>query len=483
MLVELGLVEQRYAAVREVLEGASVTDVACRNGVARQTVHDWLRKYATGGMAALVDRSSKPLSCAHQIPPAVEARIVELRREHPGWGPRTILHRLEREGVSPLPGRSSVHRALLRHGLIEPGKRRRRREDYRRWERGRAMELWQMDVVGRIVLADGTELHAITGVDDHSRFCVCARLVARATARPVCDALAYAMRAHGVPDQILTDNGKVFTARFGPGPGPVLFDRVCQDNGIRHLLTAPYSPTTTGKVERFHRTMRDEWVRPNHRVFETIVEAQASLDAWVEHYNLERPHQSLGMEPPVERFRLAQARNEVVDTNDRPEPVGVPAVRPAGVTRWVDQAGRISLARVTYRVGATFAGECVEVVCHRGLVEIIHAGVVVATHAQRHKPSEKPPRAAGALRARQATAGIAVLRIVDATGNVSFAGTSYRAGRSWARTTIEVSIVAGSVQLAKDGKVIRVHPIRHDRSKELGAFASPKGRPRRAAQR
>lgn len=306
MIVELGLVEQRYAAVREVLEGASVTDVARRNGVARQTVHEWLKKYATGGMAALVDRSSKPLSCAHQIPAAVEARIVELRRAHPQWGPRTILDRLGKECVSPLPGRSSVHRALLRHGLIEPGRRRRRREDYKRWERGRAMDLWQMDVVGRIFLADGTELHAVTGVDDHSRFCVCARLVARATARPVCDALAWAMRAHGVPDQILTDNGKVFTARFGQGPGPVLFDRVCHDNGIRHLLTAPYSPTTTGKVERFHRTLRAEWVRPNDRVFATIVEAQASLDAWVSHYNTERPHQSLGMASPVERFRLAQ---------------------------------------------------------------------------------------------------------------------------------------------------------------------------------
>ncbi len=67
MLVELGVVEQRYAAVREVLRGATVVDVARRNGVARQTVHDWLRKYATGGMAALVDRSSKPAGCAHQM--------------------------------------------------------------------------------------------------------------------------------------------------------------------------------------------------------------------------------------------------------------------------------------------------------------------------------------------------------------------------------------------------------------------------------
>ncbi len=94
----------------------------------------------------------------------------------------------------------------------------------------------------------------MTGIDDHSRFCVSARVVHRATARPVCDALAAAMRAHGVPAQILSDNGKVFTGRFGPGSGEVLFDRICRENGIRHLLTAPRSPTTTGKVERFHKT-------------------------------------------------------------------------------------------------------------------------------------------------------------------------------------------------------------------------------------
>jgi transposase InsO family protein len=276
VLVELGLVEQRHRAVCEVLDGATVTDVARRTGVAGQTVHDWLRAYANGGMAGLVDRSSKPQSCPHQMPPAVEARVVELRRANPGWGPGTILHRLGREGVERLPGRSSVHRALVRHGLIEPGRRRRRRSDYKRWERGRSMELWQMDVVGRIHLADGTELSATTGIDDHSRLCVCARLVARATARPVCDALAHAMRTHGVPDQILTDNGKVFTARFGNGPGPVLFDRICNDNGIRHLLTAPYSPTTTGKVERFHKTLRREWLAENDYRHATIAEAQAS---------------------------------------------------------------------------------------------------------------------------------------------------------------------------------------------------------------
>ncbi len=103
------------------------------------------------------------------------------------------------------------------------------------------------------------EVKVVTGIDDHSRFIVCAKVVVRATARPVCQALTGALRRHGVPAQILTDNGKVFTGRFGRGAGPVMFDRICADNGIRHLLTAPYSPTTTGKVERLHKTMRAEF--------------------------------------------------------------------------------------------------------------------------------------------------------------------------------------------------------------------------------
>ena len=224
----------------------------------RQTVHRWLRWYAQGGIAALADSSCRPASCPHRTAPEIEARIVALRTEHPGWGPRTLLHYLEREELSPLPGRSSVHRCLTRHGLIEPHRRRRKREDYRRWERLRAMELWQMDVMGGVRLAGGGELKIITGIDDHSRFCVCAQLTPRATARPVCEAFLAAMRRYGAPEQVLTDNGKVFTARFERGTGMVLFDRLCHENGIRHLLTAPRSPTTTGKIERFHKTLRAE---------------------------------------------------------------------------------------------------------------------------------------------------------------------------------------------------------------------------------
>ena len=484
MLVELGVVEQRYRAVLEVLEdGAPVTAVARRYGVARQTIHEWLRRYAEGGLSGLADRSSRPESCPHQMAVVTEARVVGLRREHPGWGPSRIRWQLEREGVAPLPGRSAVYRALVRHGLVEARKRRRRREDYRRWERSRSMELWQMDVMGRVHLADGVEVKVVTGIDDHARFIVCAKIVARATARPVCQALSEALARHGVPEQLLTDNGKVFTARFGQGPGPVMFDRICADNGIRHLLTAPYSPTTTGKIERLHKTMRREFFTGKDRSFATIPDLQAALDAWVNEYNTARPHQSCGGRPPAERFALAD-RSIIPAHATAQAPPQAPLAerpRPGGVSRWVNAHGKISLGGFSYRVGPTYAGEPVEVVVAGGLVDILHRGVVVATHAQRLREdhADRLPRAQVTRRARDATAGLTVTRLADRQGVVSFAGTPYAAGRRWARQAIDVSIVAASVQLSKDGKLIRVHPIRHDRSRELGAFANPKGRPRR----
>ena len=146
---------------------------------------------------------------------------------------------------------------------------------------------------------------------------------------------------------------KVFTGRFGPGTGEVLFDRICRENGIKHLLTAPRSPTTTGKVERFHKTLRREFL--TGEVFASIEEAQAALDAWVQHYNHDRPHQSIGMVAPFERFRLAapepvEATAAAAPDND-PAPAAPTAPAPAASTRRVGANGLISFAAAKYRAG------------------------------------------------------------------------------------------------------------------------------------
>jgi transposase InsO family protein len=472
------MVEQRYDAVREVLDGATVKDTAIRYGIDRRTLHRWLIRYANEGLTALADKSSKPDRCPHQMVPEIEARIVELRRSHPGWGPRTILNRLRRELEAP-PSRAAIYRCLVRHRLIQPKPRRRRRDDYKRWERSRSMELWQIDVMGSVFLASGIGVSVVTGSDDHSRFCVFAKVVARATARPVCDALMDALNPHGIPEQILTDNGKVFTGRLGRKPANVAFDRICLNNGIRHLLTAPYSPTTTGKIERLHKTMRKEFF--SDRVFETIEDMQAGLDIWVADYNNQREHQSLGDLPPIRRFELARpASLEVIDGDVADEEP--PPPRSKVVTRRVDRAGRISILKHRYHVGRHLAGEAVTIESADGLLHVTHNGAVVATHARRHlidEDDEMDRRPPHARRPAQATKGAEVLRIVDPHGSVSFAGTAYRVGNRYRRMTVGVRLVSDTVQIALDGVLLRTHRARHDRSKEFGALAQPNGKPRK----
>jgi hypothetical protein len=216
------------------------------------------------------------------------------------------------------------------------------------------MELWQMDVVGGFLLADGTELKALTGIDDHSRFIVCAGLMVRANSRSVCGHFAEALRAYGVPQEILTDNGKVFTGRFGKNKVEVLFDRICRENGIDHLLTAPRSPTTTGKIERFHRTLRTEFLQG--RVFPDARTAQAELDAWVAAYNHQRPHQAKDMATPASLFTTSTGRPadaSALDTVDRSSD--------DWVTRKVTAVGVITVAHQQISVGKQRAGRIVDV--------------------------------------------------------------------------------------------------------------------------
>jgi transposase len=223
-LVVLSKVEQRLDAVRAVLAGASVVEVAAAFGVSRISVHAWLRRYLAEGLAGLVDRSHRPRSCPHQVSDSVVVLVAEVRRQHPRWGAKRIRMELLRkppEGVV-IPSTATVNRILVRHGLVNQRKRKRRRDSYVRWQRPAAMQLWQLDIVGGVMLVDPVtgvlrEAKVVTGVDDHSRFCVIASVVERATARAVCLALAAALSRFGVPEEILTDNGKQFTDRFGKG--------------------------------------------------------------------------------------------------------------------------------------------------------------------------------------------------------------------------------------------------------------------------
>jgi hypothetical protein len=256
----------------------------------------------------------------------------------------------------------------------------------------------------------------------------------------------------------------------------VLFDRICLNNGIKHRLTAPYSPTTTGKVERFHRTMRAEFFEL--ATFDTVEATQAALDAWVLTYNAERPHQSLGDIAPIRRFELARRSDELeVIDGDYAEPDASLRKR---LTRLVDDKGRVVILHYRYHVGRAYVGEHVSVALENGLLSVHHQGVLVATHARRHLPEDdvKFTDRPKSIRAASPTRGEVVYRCVDTAGAVSFAGTSYRAGNNYKGRTAGVRLVGDTVQITIDGELVRTHKARHDRLKEFGAFAQPQGKRR-----
>jgi transposase InsO family protein len=386
---ELSVAEQRYQAVLSVIEdGLQVSEAAAKSGVTRQALHSWLSRYAEGGLEALADRSHRPRSCPHQMAPAVEVRLVELRGLHPGWGADRLLYRLGREGIDPLPSRAAIGRALVRLGLVRPGRRRGRRREYRRWERGRPMELWQLDVMGAVLLEDGAELKAVTAIDDHSRFCLAVGLVERATSRPVCGVFARILEEFGSPEAVLTDNGKVFTGRFASRPMEVLFDRICRENGIRHLLTAPRSPTTTGKIERFHGTLRRELLTGT--TFPTPPAAQQSIDGWITEYNTDRPHQALGRCTPAERFatRAADA-GPALDLSALAE-------RRTGddwISRRVASNGIISVASQPFSVGKHHSGSVVDVHVGDRLLEVWWRNELIKTVVRTSQKEVRKKRA------------------------------------------------------------------------------------------
>jgi transposase InsO family protein len=353
-------------------DGLTVVEVADRYGVSRQAVHGWLRRYTNGGLEALADRSHRPNTCPHQMPAMVEARLCELRRRHPHWGQRRLAHELVRLGVDPPPGLTSIYRALVRNGLIQPRPRRRAKASYQRWERSRPMELWQLDVMGGIWLTDGRELKAVTGIDDHSRFCVAAGLIERANARNVCRIFTAALDRYGNPEELLTDNGKVFTGRLGPHPAEVLFDRICRERGITHLLTGVRCPTTTGKIERFHKTLRTELL--TGRRFDSLAHAQQVLDAWVDDYNTQRPHQAIAMAVPARRFQPTAATPAPVPHPRQPVTVG-----PTEITRRVSASGLIGVCYQQVSAGRHLAGQVVTVRLHPTVLQVFFAGQLIRT--------------------------------------------------------------------------------------------------------
>lgn len=499
MLVELSVVEQRYHAVMEVLSaGAQVTEVAKRYGVSRKSVHAWIRRYRDEGLAGLEDRSHRPRAHPWQLDAEIEARVCELRREYPRWGPRRLAFELERAGVESVPSLSTIYRVLKRHDLVEGASRKRRREDYRRWQRGEPMQLWQMDIMGSVMLVDGTECKLISGIDDHSRFCVIAAVVPRATARAVCRALVAALETYGVPEEILTDNGKQFTGKYGrPRPSEVLFDRICRNNGITHLLTKIRSPTTTGKVERWHRSIQEELLA-DEGPFADIEHARRAVEKWQREYNTQRPHQALNMATPAEVFQPASGENglvlwrppeldttpvpspDVVVEEDPPEPEEPTAGSGAVVVeRVVPASGNLWLRGQQFWFGPQRARQRVRIWIDSTTAHVSLDGWHYKTLPSRLSSLDLDKlRAAGAPTAgpppprpdtRELISGdpVAIERVVTASGTVSVARRSLSVGQQWAGRHVTLRLENDLAHVIINGTIVRTLSVNLSPSQRL----------------
>jgi transposase InsO family protein len=498
VLVELTVTEQRCRAVLEVQAGVPVTEVAERFGVSRQAVHRWVAWYRDEGLAGLGGHSSRPASSPKQTAAEVEAAICELRRNHPRWGARRIEFELGRNGCpGPIPSRITVHRVLIRHGLVVPTTRRRRREDYQRWQREVPMELWQMDIVGGIMLASGSEAKVVTGVDDHSRFCVIAAVMRKATGRAVCLAFAEALQRFGIPDEVLTDNGKQFTGRFTrPRPAEVMFERICQENGIVARNTKPRSPTTTGKVERFHQTLQRE-LPDDIETWPDIETAQAAIDAFRDEYNTNRPHQSLDMAFPADLFTPRQPDQRLPlrlpatltaapaappqpvlpEQRQAPTPAAEGVVTPPLVlsangvdpvnlavefTRVVPASGNLCVCQQQFWLGPDRAGTTITFWADTTVVHLNTNGIrlksvpsrLTVAHLQQLLADGASPAAPPPVPAGQTGDAIEVDRLVNSTGLISLAGRQHPIGSHYAGRRLTVRLDHGLLQLVDDDGVL-----------------------------
>lgn len=487
--------EQRFRAVLEVLDGSPVSDVAVRYGVSRQSVYVWKAKHASGGIEALRDVSSRPRNSPARVAAEVEALVCELRRAHPRWGARRIAFELSETGVPTPPSRATVHRILVRNGLVRHQEQQHRRK-YKRWQRETPMHLWQLDLVGGIYLADGRECKMLTGIDDHSRFVVVAAVLAVPSGRAVADAFLKAMQIYGVPSEVLTDNGKQFTGRFTkPRPAEVLFERVCRENGITTRLTKPYSPTTTGKIERWHQTLRRELL-DSAGPFADLPTAQAAISAWVHTYNHRRPHQSLNMAFPASLFRPNAAPEPLKVTTSLPpvsevaaHPVPAAAVEPAPVSGLIlapsvgavefdtviTASGLLSVIPAVQRVsmGAARAGQQAHVWVDEYSVHILIDGQLIKTvpsnldgedlqHLKMRgaRPAGPPPTGPSTERTDTLPAGaiVEVERTVDINGVVDIAKQRLKIGTVLAGQKVTLRLDGHLVHVVHDGVLAKTLP-------------------------
>ena len=290
----------RYIVDAVVLEHRSPTELARVHKVSRAWIYKMLTRFGEGGYQALTPRSRRPRSCSHQLDAKVQKLIVKLRRELTAAGhdagPQTIHYHLAKQ-VADLPSVATVWRVLKRKGLITPQPHKRPRSSFVRFEAQLPNETWQADATPW-QLADGTSVEILNLLDDCSRVALASNCFLTVKAPDVVRVFYSASNRFGLPASLLTDNGRIFTARsIG---AKVLLESELERLGIVFKHSTPYHPQTCGKVERFHQTVKRFLAKQPPAT--SLAELQFQLDAFCDYYNQVRPHRALGRQTPLSVF-------------------------------------------------------------------------------------------------------------------------------------------------------------------------------------
>jgi len=331
----------------------------CREfDISRPAGYEWLRRYEEGGVEAIAERSRRPQHSPRRKQEAIEQQVIALRRRYPDWGARKLRVLLQEQGV--MLARNTIHRILLRHGLVHPEDQ--HQAATQRFERSRPNELWQMDFKGPKLWHQA--VGPLSVLDDHSRYLIALQAVGSTRSELVREHLEGAFLRCGVPEQMLMDHGVPWwSARSGSGMTELSVWLMRQ--GVELHWSRVRHPQTQGKVERFHGELQRALAR--RRVL--VPDVQAWLDEFRWEHNHVRPHEALGMERPASRWRPSERRYD-------PQPPRWEY--PAGAkVRKVDSQGKLTLGDRNWHISGALCGEWVQVVKLGERVQVYYCSTLV----------------------------------------------------------------------------------------------------------
>jgi len=292
--------DERIRFVARLLEGEKMAPLCAEFGISRKTGYNLFNRYKDCGVAAFTDRSRRPYRQANRLPSQLEAVIVRLKREYPGWGAPKIREKLRRQSSAPhLPAISTVHAVLARHGLVHHRRRRRPAATGTALSRPTVPNaLWCADYKGEFMLGDRRYCYPLTITDFATRYLLTCEALSTTQEKFAFTVFEQTFKEFGLPQVIRTDNGVPFAsahALYGLSKLAVWWLRL----GIEIERTKPGHPEQNGRHERMHLTLKREATKP---AAANVLQQQARFDTFVAQYNRERPHQALEMKVPADVY-------------------------------------------------------------------------------------------------------------------------------------------------------------------------------------